>query len=147
MKFSKTLKKVTQLKLSFCCITNNNYRVIVAENVNHLKQSSINQVTNKGEDDAFRSELSLTLPRNIIFNRRQAIGGQSEEDIGHIKCITKQDEDLTNKVICSLSQELQVGASEIFGLSVITTNIEDLSQKTLVFDFNARVQEPSEELG
>ena len=67
--------------------------------------------------------------------------------MGHIKCITKQDEDLTNKVICSLNQELEVGASEIFGLSVITTNIEDLSQKTLVFDFNARVQEPSEELG
>ena len=35
----------------------------------------------------------------------------------------------------------------MFGLSVITTNIEDLSQKKLVFDFNARVQEPSEELG
>ena len=71
----------------------------------------------------------------------------TEEDVGHIKCITKQDEDLTNKVICSLSQELKVGASEVFGLSVITTNIEDLSQKKLVFDFNARVQEPSEELG
>ena len=103
-------------------------------------------MTNRGEDDAFRPELSLTLPRNIIFNRRQAIGDQKEEDVGHIKCITKQDEDLTNKVICSLSQELEVGKSEIFGLSVITTNIEDLSQKTLVFDFNAKVNEPSEEL-
>lgn len=104
------------------------------------------QVTNNGEDNAFLSELSVTLPRNIIFNRRQPIGKQKDEDVSHIKCITKQEEDFTNKVICSLSNELLVGESEVFGLSVITTNIEDLSQKTLSFDFFAYVQEPSEEL-
>lgn len=66
--------------------------------------------------------------------------------MSHIKCITRQDK-LTNKVICSLSSEFKTGTSEIFGLSVITTNIEDLYQKSLFFKFEARVQEPSEELG
>ena len=103
-------------------------------------------VTNKGEDDAFLSELSVVLPRNIIFNRRQAVGDQAEDDISHIKCITKQQEDFTNKVICSLSSELKVGMFEVFGLSVITTNIETISPKQLKFDFLAYVQEPSEEL-
>ena len=104
-------------------------------------------VTNYGEDDAFLSELVVTLPRDIIFNRRVAIGTQVSDDVSHVKCITKQEEDFVNKVVCQLSSELQVGSSEVFGISVVTSNIEDMRSKELKFNFEARVNEPSEELG